>query len=450
MLKTAKIISLQFSVLFFLGFAITFLFGNPRVSYDGWQYLSSAMAIQDGSVAANYFWVRQPGYPLLIRFSFSFGNSIWPLICMQVLLFTASYIFLIWQARSNFSSLSTRQFLGVTSLSYSFIYLFIGGYNLAVLPQSITSSFLMIVSGLSLHFYRLIHLQKRSTTSKVIIFFTFPFLVILGYSIAPILSYLVFTLQLFLITILINQHIKKGEFPKVSSFTSFFSFSLILSVLLLVVAHLSWNSFSQKYINSPFFNSSQILDPFWGVGVQDYLKNFQNDPQILHYIPASFFSLLMLIPNSGWNGLVIAQPPSFHSQNADVGFGLFSTNYPRCIDSPNQVLAVNEKYIKQLALQDSCSLTGLDLPRLFFLPIMLIWIYICVYWLYQIVIRRQTTIILISIVPMIYLAAYAFLGGGIDRYGSSTYPVIAVSIFLQIFRTKLIPRRNEKSVNLAR
>jgi hypothetical protein len=55
MLKNAKILGLHFLALLFLGFSITALLGNPRISYDGWQYISSAMAIRDGTLAENFF-----------------------------------------------------------------------------------------------------------------------------------------------------------------------------------------------------------------------------------------------------------------------------------------------------------------------------------------------------------------------------------------------------------
>jgi hypothetical protein len=140
----------------------------------------------------------------------------------------------------------------------------------------------------------------------------------------------------------------------------------------------------------------------------------------------------MLIPNTGWNGLIIEKPSSFHSQNADVGFGLFSTNYSNCISFPERVLAVDEKFVLAFGLQDSCALTDLDLPQLFFFPIMLVWVVICLYWLWQIFVSPRLNSTLFSIVPLIYLLVYSVLGGGIDRYGSSVYPVVVVLVFLQI------------------
>ena len=433
MLKNAKILGLHFLVLLFIGFSLTSLLGNPRISYDGWQYISSAMAIGDGTLAENFFWVRQPGYPFLINLSFSLGNSIWPLIWMQVFIFTASYTFFIWQARKYFLTLTGVKFVVVTSFAYFFIVVFLGGYNLAVLPQSITSSYLMIVVGVLLHFYRVFILGELRPYSRVIGLFAFPLLLIVGYSIAPILSYLVLFLHLVFVLFVITKFFREERTWKIRQvplLSKYVAIGLILSLLSFVLFSLFWSIFSHQYINSPGFNLNQLKDPFWGIGLNDYFNNVKEDPQILHFVPASFLALLMLIPNLGWNGLVIEKPLSFHSQNADVGFGLFSTNYSNCTSFPGQVLAVDEKYIQGLGLQDSCSLANLDLPQLTFFPIMLVWLVICVYWLWNVIVLRKPIFILFSTVPVIYLSSYALLGAGIDRYGSSVYPIIIVIALL--------------------
>jgi hypothetical protein len=440
MLQNAKLVSLHFIVLLALGYGITILFGNPRVSYDGWQYVSSALAFDDGSLAENFFWVRQPGYPILINLSFYFGFSIWPLVIIQTLLFTSSYMFLVWQVRRYFMDLSSRLFLIVTTLSYLFITSFLGGYNLVVLPQSITSAYLMVVVGVLLNYFRIASQNLISLGSIVTPTLTFPILVLIGFSITPILSYLTLFLHL-VITCLsfvkhswIDRHLDASYLflARKSLVTGFF-----LSSISLGLSYLAWKNFAQGFIGSPTFNLSQLKDPFWGSGISNYFENLKADPQMLHFIPASFLALLMLIPNTGWNGIVIEKPSSFHSQNADVGFGLFSTNYPDCVSFPEQVLAVNESYVRGLGLKNSCSLTELDLPQLFFFPIMLFWLAICLYWLWQVAIIRKPALLLLSSVPLLFLSSYAVLGGGIDRYGSSVYPIIIVIALLEFVSNRL-------------
>jgi len=415
--------------------AITFLFGNPRVSYDGWQYLSSAKSIQDGTFAENYFWVRQPGYPLFIDFSFSIYDSFWTLIVLQVSLFALAFNFLIWQVRSYFPRLPNRIFLLSSSLTFAFLTLFLGGYNLAVLPQSITSSFLMILTGVTLNIYRMNSLEEVSQFSKIVFLFALPLLVVIGFSISPILSYLVLTTEVFLIFNLFYLSPRNKGFLKIERVLPAKNLLLAilgLSLLSLVFVDFTWTNFSQKFIAGTSFNLNQLKDPFWGIGLQDYLSNLKRDPQLLHYIPASFFALLMLIPNTGWNGLVIEKPSSSHSQNADVGFGLFSTNYGSCVDFPGEVLAVDNEYIRRFGLTESCSLTNFDLPQFFFFPLLLIWAFLCIYWLYRIVILRDPLFLVLSTVSITYLLTYSLLGGGIDRYGSSVYPIIAIIVTLRL------------------
>lgn len=430
---------LQFLILFALGFGITLLLGNPRVSFDGWQYVSSALAFGDGSMAENFFWVRQPGYPFLINLSFYFGYSLWPLVFMQTFLFTASYVFLVWQVRRCFFDLSSRLLLIITTIGYLFILFFLGGYNIAVLPQSVTSAYLMVLVGILLHCYRVAFQKQISTGSKVIVTLALPILLIIGFSINQILSYLILLFHFVITSICfakrswIDRYLDTSKLYLLRSslLTGFF-----LSSISLGLSYLAWKSFAQGFINSPAFNSNQLQDPFWDTGIANYFENLKRDPQILHFVPASFLALLMLIPNTGWNGIVIEKPSSFHSQNADVGFGLFSNNYSNCISFPEQVLAVNEDYVLGVGLQNSCSLTGLNLPQLVFFPIMLFWLSICLYWLWQVTIVRKPTMLLLSAVPILYLSSYAVLGGGIDRYGSSVYPIIIVIAMLEFMSNR--------------
>jgi hypothetical protein len=450
MRRNLKLVGLHSFALLFLGLATTFLFGNPRVSYDGWQYISSAKSLQDGSLAQNYFWVRQPGYPLLIDFSFSLYNSLWSLILLQVIIFTSSFIFLIWQIRSYFSSLPESRFLYTTLVTYVFLLFFLGGYNLSVLPQSITSSFLMILTGVLLRFNRLFTFGKVSHNSRSFQLLTFPFLVVVGFSISPILSYLVLGLEMILIGFLIKGITRRDTFAKIRNIPFTYSLllmSFLLSIFSLFIVDFAWSSFSQKYISSPNFNLDQLRDPFWGTGLLDYFVNLKGDPQLLHYIPASLLSLLMLTPNTGWNGLVIEKPSSFHSQNADVGFGLFSNNYPQCVDFPGEVLAVNNVYLRGLELEKSCALTHFDLPQYLYLPILVVWFVLCVYWLYRIVIYREFKLLVMSIVPIIYLMAYALLGGGIDRYGSSIYPIVVITMSLWLSSNWFLYQRAKVHIN---
>jgi hypothetical protein len=276
MLKNAKVVSLHFIVLLALGYGFTILFGNPRVSYDGWQYVSSALAFDDGSLAENYFWVRQPGYPILINLSFYFGFSIWPLVIIQTLLFTSSYVFLVWQVRRYFMDLSNRLFLIVTTLAYLFIICFLGGYNLVVLPQSFTSAYLMIVVGVLLDYFRIASQNLISVGSKVRLTLAFPILVLIGFSITPILSYLILFLHL-VITCLsfvkhswINRYLDTSYLflARKSLLTGFF-----LSSISLGLSYLAWKNFAQGFIGSPTFNLSQLKDPFWGTGISNYFEN---------------------------------------------------------------------------------------------------------------------------------------------------------------------------------
>jgi hypothetical protein len=433
--------------LLYFGFAFTalifsltyvYLFGNPRVSYDGWQYLASAKAIITNSLAENYFWVRQPGYPLFIALSSLISENLWFLFGAQVLCFILAYTYFIHECRRYFKRQSTQEYFALASINFAFLLVFIGGYFIIVTPQAITSAFLLILTGGVLRAWAFINSDsfdkavEREKYNSIFLYLFFPLMSVLGFCLSSFIGILPIACLLLLLVLSVHSIHKKRDFRKIEllQINSKWLFLIILSSLAYLLAYTIWENFLTHALSDLRFNYENLQDPFWGQGVTSYFRNLYAEPTLLHYIPASFLALIMFIPNQGWNGITIQQSQNSHSQNGDIGFGLFSTNYGQCVSSPTEVLTVNQSFISNFLWRDTCSFTKIDLPLLLYPSIFLAWIALCSFWIWKLCSRRSAFTFVASAPILFFIGTYAVFGGGIDRYGSSAYPVIS---FLAIF-----------------
>ena len=430
-----------------------YVFGNPRVSYDGWQYLSSAKAIITNTLPENYFWVRQPGYPLFIALASLLSSSLWFLFGAQTFIFISAYTIFAFEARQYFPSVLLVRYLLLAFGNFAFILFFIGGYFIIVTPQSITSSFLLLLTAGILRTYKTIDIGQateigyRKRSSVILLYIFFPFMSLVGYSILaflgalPIVS-LILLLAKHFYTSIRESHESIGVFAvRESKWLGL----IFVTVILYVLSSTLWQIYSSRMMSDPGFNVANLKDPFWGSGLNSYIKNMLHDPTLFHYIPATFLALIMFIPNQGWNGATLERSINNHSQNGDVGYGLFSANYGPCVVDPPQVLAVDNDFIHDFLWRNTCSFTHFNLPILAYPLLFLIWITLCGVWIW-ITLRRKFEFSLIASLPiLLFLAVYSLFGGGIDRYGSSSYPIIGFisTIYLYEFFSAHISDRKE-------
>jgi hypothetical protein len=255
---------------------------------------------------------------------------------------------------------------------------------------------------------------------------------VLGFCLSSFIGILPIACLLLLLVLSVHSIHKKRDFRKIEllQINSKWLFLIILSSLAYLLAYTIWENFLTHALSDLRFNYENLQDPFWGQGVTSYFRNLYAEPTLLHYIPASFLALIMFIPNQGWNGITIQQSQNSHSQNGDIGFGLFSTNYGQCVSSPTEVLTVNQSFISNFLWRDTCSFTKIDLPLLLYPSIFLAWIALCSFWIWKLCSRRSAFTFVASAPILFFIGTYAVFGGGIDRYGSSAYPVIS---FLAIF-----------------
>jgi hypothetical protein len=75
---------------------------NPFISFDGWQYISSAKSLFDrNEMAQHYFWVREPGFPLLVKMFSINGSFLWGVIIFNFILFMLSFFYFYIQVMKS-------------------------------------------------------------------------------------------------------------------------------------------------------------------------------------------------------------------------------------------------------------------------------------------------------------------------------------------------------------
>jgi hypothetical protein len=436
-----------FFCLLTLSLTYIYIFGNPRVSYDGWQYLSSAKAIITNTLPENYFWVRQPGYSLFIAFFSLISHSLWFVFGAQVFIFTIAYTLFVYECKRYITKSSLQEYFFLSLMNFVFILVFVGGYLIVLTPQAITGAYLLLLTAGLLRVWRvfesteMIEKLGRKISNVVFACFFFPIMSVMGFCLSAFIGVLPIICLLILLAVAVRKHLKSSDHINFKILKTFSGW--ILAFILSAFAFLSifqlWLNLSTQALSDVNFNESNLQDPFWGGGISSYITNVKMDPTLLHYIPASFLALLMLIPNQGWNGLAVERLLNSHSQNGDIGFGLFSSNYSSCVSNPPDVLVVNNSFISDFLWRDTCAFTGWDLPIIVFIPIFSLWIVLCGVWIASFLKGNDTFLRIASIPVLLFLGAYSFFGGGIDRYGSSAYPII---IFLASFTSFEFLRNN--------
>jgi len=421
-----------------LSLSYIYMFGNPRVSYDGWQYLSSAKAIVTDTMPENYFWVRQPGYSLFIAFSSLISSSLWFVFGAQVFIFTLTYTLFVYECKKHLTKPSFREYFFLALINFVFVLVFVGGYFIILTPQALTGAYLLLLTTGLLRVWRIFKSAEktdnfeRKITETIFIYLFFPMMCVIGFFLSTFIGALPIVCLLLLFAMENRKYLKcvNRQNSKIVSRLSVWIFPLFLSVFSFLSVFQFWQNFSSQALKDINFNKTNLQDPFWGGGISSYLANIQLDPTLLHYIPASFLALLMLIPNQGWNGITIERMLNNHSQNGDIGFGLFASNYGQCVSNPPEVLTVNNNFISDFLWPDTCAFIDFDLPLVIFYPVFAIWITLSCFWIWSLFRKRDTFVFIASLPILVFLSAYSVFGGGIDRYGSSSYPIIA---FLSIF-----------------
>lgn len=401
---------------------------NPFLSFDAWQYLSSAKALPDrDGMAQHYFWLREPGIPFIIKIVTNDGARIWNFFIFQAAIYGLSF----WYA---FRALWGPQYFVYRYVILLFNFFLtsslLGGYMGTVGKEILTISLVLVFSALLM---KIIDERLRETVPyrKVL---AIALITILAIPISKPLT-IAFIFALFLMTLF--QYWSMRKCPVKGLFAGnlmLLSISVILGIYILLSK--LWNNEIETALQNPKFNKSNLDNILWSFSASDYFSRLTSDVTLLQSIPTALLSIVGLGVNLGWiidRDSVIISP----SQNADIGFGLLSTQYPRCNSSFPHGVVADSQYLSVEASSSLCGFTSLNVPWPVFYLIYLIWILVFIVFLFNLfgswLLLRQARFIAFLTPALTLVFLYAIAGGAIDRYGTPLISVVVMMFCVSLY-----------------
>jgi hypothetical protein len=390
-------------------------FVNPFISFDGWQYLSSAKSIFNLSeMSAHYFWVREPGYPILLKLSTLNVRFLWGSIIFNFLIYSTTFTLLFKEVTKTLEKAQKAKlffFVYPTSL------LLIGGYTASVAREITLISLNLLMATL------LIRLVRREQILSHYQLTTGITMTVIGSGIVSRPLFLAFLFSYLCISIT-----QIYRYPSIQRLVLYFTSSLLMIILNFTLSNY-WQNLLIRSQQSSSFNLDNTLDPFWNKSLLDYLYKYIDDIVLLQAIPTSFLALIGVGVNLGWiiNRQSVTISPS---QNADIGFGLLSGDYPKCNNSIPHGFLADPTYLQQVEKANFCSLTGLNFPSQLFFLLYLFWVltillHLATFFKAAVTLHLGNTEVLAMYLPSTTLLVfYSIAGGAIDRYGSPVIPLM--------------------------
>ena len=376
-------------------------------------------------MAQHYFWVREPGFPLLVRILGFNGSFLWGLIIFNLIVFMLSFFYFFIQA-TKFIKLNMRAENFFLLISYIGSITLVGGYAGNFGRDLIIISTNLLFSALCISLF-VNQTNGQSKFSKTLLCF----ILLFSSTLSKPLS---FAFSLTLALLLLGYFLFYKAKPKPSDLFLYPS-TLVVSLLLIPIY---WKRELRKAITNPLFNEQNLIDPFWDLSVGHILSRFSEDIVLIQTIPIVFLSLLGAGSNLGWifsrNDLQISP-----SQNADIGYGLFAQHYPNCNVSKPHGFIANIEFLQEEAGLKLCGVSGIDLPNILFYPVYATYLALLVLFLFSLKTMISTSggLYLVSYLgsTFVYICFFAISGGAIDRYGATLIPVVFVHLVPLITRS---------------
>lgn len=397
------------------------LFINPFISFDGWQYISSAKSLfNSGQMAQHYFWIREPGFPFLTKVFSLNGSFLWGVIASNLLLFMLSYFYFFTQSIKSLT-LNRKAENYCLIISYVGSVTLVGGYAGNFGRDLLIISTNLFFSALSISVFKN-QISRGFNSSKTLLCLTLLF----SSTLSKPLSY---AFAASFVLMIVGEYFTHGVKRK-SLELFLYAITLVASLILIPVY---WRYELNKAIIDPLFNKQNFLDPFWDLSAGDILSRFTEDIVLVQSVPLALLSLLGVGSNIGWifsrNDVQISP-----SQNADIGYGLFAQHYPNCNSSKPHGFIANIEFLQEESEQALCGISTVDLPNVLFYPIYILYIFVLIRLLLSLrtIASSSGAICLIAHLgsASIYISFFAISGGAIDRYGALLIPIVFSSIGL--------------------
>lgn len=394
---------------------------NPFISFDGWQYISSATSLFNrAEMAEHYFWVREPIFPAIIKLFSLDGSFLWGVIVFNLLFFMISFFLCFIHAIKVFQVARKVENICLI-VSYTISLTLIGGYAGNFGKDLMIISMNLLFVTLTIRVYGN-ETYLNSIRDKILLSVVVTFSSLLSLPLSFAFS-VILTLLLYLAFLKNRWGLHMFDFLLILT-------TLILSVLLVPAV---WQEEVKRAVNHPSFNKQNLLDPFWEVSTKSIVTRFSEDLVLVQTIPLALLSLLWLGSNLGWifsRGDAQITP----SQNADIGFGLFAEHYPQCNTSRPHGFIADPEYLKDIWTQELCGLSTLDLPNTLFYPVYGLYVLALFWFVFSLkkILIRDKAIKMTSYLgsAFLYICVFAFSGGAVDRYGSILIPLICIGMAL--------------------
>ncbi len=441
---------------FFPVFILYQLFLWPiLITNDGTTYLSSAVSILSDDMFSSYYWIREPLYPIFLKFTLLFETySGVTLIVLQSLFLYLSF-FLGYLISKNLFSLKNDLRLQIFFILTLFISGYFISYGAIVLQQALLSFFLTSLIYLSLFFNK--ELNKNQIRLGLVSYLLLSFITVNFF-------YQYLYLQIF-ISILIGYGIVKYSFTRNSSFTKKIIYIFLISFSLTFVQYLTtlpWTSFKNTAIQSSInFRPSSIIhkidnpentdNKFQIEIVEDQISDtsevwssprfpspldhvrsdsfWSPDPNYLERFFA-FFSLYEPKVKTLWkeNAFFVGLQLS----NRNAGTHLISARWQPYLDNALTVQPINNSSLNQFSTFSENFVSNFQRFNTFLYQ--MIAILFLIFSLYLIFFQRNTkymqafSVALVSMIP--YLMTWP-----VDRYSIPLYPfMVAVVIGFSYYK----------------
>jgi len=440
--RYAKLFALLFLLSLIFTFGTAVIFGAPEFGFDGWQYISSGKAILVGTMPENYFWVRQPLWPLLLAVPIYFGANIWFVVLLSCVLVSLGWSVFVLTVRSSVApKLSARLFWPAALIPAVGLWFYLGGYVMTPLQQAALVGYLFLLSSLSIVTFS----ARFDSESKIkIASYTMAWILMTsaGYLLTAVYG-LVALGSAFVIAILRFSESRARKVKNVYSI--FFAITLIAgSAVGLIASHLAWNSVVSNAVSSSDFNEENTLDPFWEI---DYLGNikervYQRTTYYAQEVFISIFSLLDVTQSRGWRGI---DNNPFRDDEVNINFAIGSRPFtdvvavcsdplpwryvqtsPDAMPTQAKVITVDPEFLSEFRDSPQCKLTSQTLPQWFSLAGWVLWISLLGAAILGLIRKPSRMRFALLTPPIVLIGAYGVTGGAIARYGIPAYYPIAL------------------------
>ena len=407
--RNSKLVELLFVS---LPIALLLLLINPIITYDGWQYISSGLSIFDGTMASNYFFLRQPLYPFFVGLCLWLYESLWVVVIAQLLLHVISLKYFLNTIFRIKTLNSIREKIWTQRVSYFLIWLFLGSYPSYILPQNLFSPLILLFLATDIKL-RLLHTGLDVRAYRKLSHFR-TLIVIFSYLLAIELL-LIFVLYLAICNAIKRQ--RERDKPR----------ELIQIFLVIVCLHLTLSYAEGQLTSNPVYNVENREDIFVRDSLlQNLFERIKKDPPYTQTVINAALANLDLVPTLGWDGIT-----TFRYSEPGHPAKVFALNHVQqtreeCNFFPKEgVLAVDKTYIN--GRFSECHKPVLQLPKpvktLTYAIYLLLWPLIVLGYLLSIVAAGLGGY---RVFPVLFVALYALIGAGISRYGSPVYPLIII------------------------